>query len=212
MKCASSARLLRDPVARAVFFLYGGAAFHFFYAAYRLVTGILYRPYHVDITAFFYLTLAVNRLLLIRAYRNRESSAYVRAACRYSGRLLFLTIGIMLLAIVETVAVGRITPYPLYAVLISGGYAFASASLAVSELFVFRRLRNGLLRASRAVGLTAALLSVFAFLGDLLRYASFVSTETERALLLFAGSLVILFVLFFAVWLSSGEKQGQRMA
>ena len=183
-------RILRDPHARGAFFLYFGAAFHFLYGGFRLVTGVLYRPYRVDAAAFFYLTLALSRLFLLRAYREGERGDSARYACRLAGRVLYVAVGIMMLLIVETLAGRGRAPYPFYALLVSGGYAITSATLSALELLYLGRLKSHILSASRAVSLTAAVLSVFNFFTDVFSYF---------ALRLTLGALSLLFVFFFAV-------------
>lgn len=198
MKSAALHRFLSDPHVRGAFFLYTGAAFHFLYGSFRLVTGVLYRPYHVDATAFFYLSLALSRLFLLRAYRVGEKGTDARYACRVAGRVLYVAVGIMMLLIAETLSGRGRAPYPFYALLVSGGYALTSASLAVAELLYLGRLRSPLLSASRAVGLSSALLSVFNFLTDV--FPSF-------SLRLAFGAVTLLFVLFLAVGLSYRYKK-----
>ncbi|MBE6655258.1 MAG: hypothetical protein E7609_00100 [Ruminococcaceae bacterium] len=194
---------VHDPHARGAFFLVGGTAFHFLYGSFRLIMGVLYRAYYIDITAFFYLTLAVSRLFLLRAYWGDEEET---TACRYAGRMLFFTVGIMLLLIAETVAGGGRSPYPFYALLVSGGYALTSASLAIAELLYLRRLNSPLLSASRAVGLASTLFSIFGFLSDVLLSVAILPSSLRDALHLTFGAMTLLFVLFLAVGLSHKKK------
>ncbi len=190
-------RIFRDPHARGAFFLYFGAAFHFLYGGFRLFTGILYRAFRVDATAFFYLSLALSRIVLLRAYRDGERGARRAFACRLAGRVLFVAVGIMMLLIAETLSGRGRAPYPFYALLVSGGYAITSATLSTLELLYLGRLRSPILSASRAVSLASAVLSVFNFLTDV--FSAF-------ALRLTLGALTLFFVLFFAVGLSVQEK------
>ncbi len=194
-------RFLREPALRGAVFLYSGAVFHFLYGVFRLLIGIFYRHFPMDTVAFFYLSLSFNRLFLIRALHMHGKEGN-RRAVRLSGRMLFLTLGLLLLLLAQTAAGGRRSSYPLYTVLVSGGYAVASVFLAVAELFHRRRLKSPLLSASRAVGLTAALLSAFTFLSDLLFFIPPILPALRQALLLSVGAGVFLFVLFFAVGLA----------
>lgn len=198
-------RLARDPGARGAFFLIGGTAFHFLYGSFRLFTGIFYRTYRIDVTAFFYLSLAVSRLFLLRAYReSREEDETL--ACRLAGRVLFFTVAIMLLLIAETLMTGARVHYPFPALLVSGGYAVTSAGLAIAELLYLRRLKSPLLSASRAVGLASALFSAFVFLSDVLLSVALLPPVMTDALGLTMGALTLLFVLFLAVGLSRNPK------
>ena len=190
-------RILRDPHARGAFFLYFGVAFHFLYGSFRLVAGVLYRPFHMDAAAFFYLSLASARLFLLRAYREGEKGAAARYACRLAGRVLFVAVGIMMLLIAETLSGRGRAPYPFYALLVSGGYAITSATLSTLELLYLGRLNSPLLSASRAVSLVSAVLSVFNFLSDIV---------SALVLRLALGALTLFFVLFFAIGLSVKEK------
>ena len=144
-------RLVRDPGARGAFFLIGGTTFHFLYGSFRLFTGIFYRSYRIDVTAFFYLSLAVSRLFLLRAYRESKEEDET-LACRLAGRVLFFTVAIMLLLIAETLMTGARVHYPFPALLVSGGYAVTSAGLAIAELLYLKRLKSPLLSASGQLG------------------------------------------------------------
>ena len=208
MKNISLFGLIGDPTARGAFFLYGGALFHFFYAVFRLITGILYRRYRIDTAVLFYFSLALHRFLLIRAYRKGNDDAVVRRACRASGKLLFVTAGIMLLLITETVAGGRRIDFPRGFLFVSGTYALLSAISALSELFFFRRLHTPLLSASRTVGLLSALISSFNFCEDSLSSVSVIGEDARRTLLLTVGAAILLLVLFFAVgFLQKGKER-----
>lgn len=199
MKNISFCGLVGDPTARGAFFLYGGALFHFLYAVFRLVTGILYRQYRIDTAVLFYLSLALNRFLLIRAYRKESDEVAVRRACRASGKLLFITAGIMLLLISETVAGGRRIHFPRGFLFVSGTYALFGAISALLELFFLKRLHTPLLSASRTVGLLSALISSFNFLEDLLASSPIFGENVRRTLLLTVGAAILLLVLFLAV-------------
>ena len=199
-------RLARDPHVRGAFFLVGGTAFHFLYASFRLLIGVLYRTYHVDVTALFYLSLAVARLFLLRAYFENREGAEANTACRSAGRMLFVSVGVMLLLIGETLSGGARSAYPFYALLVSGGYAVTSAVLAIAELLYLRRLRSSLLSASRAVGLASTLLSAFGFASDVLLSVTRLPTVVIDALRLSLGAFTLLFVFSLAVGLSRKQK------
>lgn len=197
-------QILSRPEARAVLFLYGGAVFHFLYALYRLLTGILYRRNHMDAAVIFYLSLAANRFSLILAYKRARASDAVDTALSRSGKLLYITVGCMLLLMGETIAGTRRAPYPRFLLLVSGGYAILAAALALLELLYLKRLGSPLLSASRAVGLASAALSSYTFLGDLLYFLK-LSPAGREVLLLLLGAVILLFLGFFATALHVGN-------
>ena len=203
MKTVRVSLLVRDPHARGTLFLFGGTAFHFLYGSFRLLVGVLYRSYSVDVTAFFYLSLALARLFLLRSQRERKGAE--ATACRLAGRALFVTAGLMLLLIADSMA-GEPISYPFYALIASGGYAVASASLAILELLYLKRLRSPLLSASRAVGLASTLLSSFGFLSDVLLSIEVLPLPLLEAIRLALGAFVFIFVLFLAAGLSHKQK------
>lgn len=203
-------RLLCDPHARGVLFLYGGAAFHFLYAVYRLFAGVFYRGEHIDAAFLFYGSLAVNRLSIILAYHKRHAPVHVSSALVRAGRFLFLTAGCMLLLLAETIAGARRPTYPRIAIFVSGGYAMLSTVLAALELLYLKRLGSPLLSASRAVGLASTLLSGFTFLEDLLFSLPLFSEAAKRVFLLSLGAAILLFVLFFALGLVYAGKRQVR--
>ena len=203
MKNVRVSLLVRDPHARGRLFLFGGTAFHFLYGSFRLLMGVLYSAYRVDGAAFFYLSLALSRLFLLRSYREtREDTAY---ACRFCGRALFVTAGILLLWLAQT-ALSPHPAYPFYVLIVSGGYALTSVSLAIAELWYLRRLKSPLLSASRAVGLASTLLSAAFFLSDVVDSVSVLGDAIKTAVRLALCASALLFVLFLAVGLSQNKK------
>ncbi len=188
-------KILIDPRRRAEIVLYFGAAFHFFFAAFRLFTGVLYQRFYLDATALFYLLLSFNRLVLIRAYREVGEHRYTTRALLISRRVLLLTLGVMLVLMWQTVAGMRSSSYPPYIALVSGLYALASSALAVYELVYAKRLKSSLLSASRTVSLTAAVLSAFTFLTDLFfSVEGLFSPPVRTALLLSLGISLLVFI------------------
>lgn len=197
--------LARNPGARGSFFLIGGTAFHFLYGSFRLFVCVLSVESRVDVAAFFYLSLSLSRLFLLRAHRkSREEDETL--ACRLAGRVLFFTVAIMLLLIAETLMTGARVHYPFPALLVSGGYAVTSSGLAIAELLYLKRLKSPLLSASRAVGLASALFSAFVFLSDVLLSVALLPPVMTDALGLTMGALTLLFVIFLAVGLSRNPK------
>lgn len=188
-------KILIDPRRRAEIVLYFGAAFHFLFGAFRIFTGFLYRRFYLDATALFYLLLAFNRLVLIRAYREEREESNIAHALRISRRVLFLTLPVMLVLMWQTAVGIRSTSYPPYIAFVSGVYALTSAALAVYELVYARRLGSRLLFASRTVSLTAAVLSAFTFVSDLLfSLEPLFSPFTRRVLLLALGASSLVFI------------------
>lgn len=204
MKRVRLHRLVRDPHVRGTLFLFGGTAFHFIYGSFRLLTGVFYRLYRIDVMAVFYLSLALARLFLLRSYwgAGEEDEAL---ACRLAGRSLFLAAGLVLLLIVDITA-DEPARYPFYVLIASGGYAVASASLSIFELLYLKRLRSPLLSASRAVGLASTLLSSYGFLSDVLLSIAVLPAFLIEALRLTLGAVIFLFVLFLAAGLSRKQK------
>ena len=194
--------LLYDPHTRAAFFLVGGTAYHFLYGSFRLIASIRSPMRSPDMAAFFYLSLAVSRLFLLRAYREGGEKD---AACRFSGRVLFVTVGIMLLLLAETATLPQMLS-PFYVLIVSGGYAVTSVGLTIAELLYLKRLKSPLLSASRAVGLASTLLSSALFISDVVDSVYLLGDGVKTAVRLIVGALALLILLFFAVGLSYKGK------
>ena len=196
-----------DPRRRAEIVLYFGAAFHFLFAAFRLLTGVLYQRLYLDATALFYLLLATNRFVLIRAYRESDARISCAHALRISRKLLLATLAVMLVLMLQTVAGMRSATYPPYIALVSGLYALMSAALAVYELLYAKRLGSPLLSASRTLSLTAAALTAFTFLSDLLFSLSALFVPRVRSALLLSLALALL---LFIAWLGRGRRKSSN--
>ena len=202
-------RFLSDPAVRGAFFLYGGAAFHFLYALFRFFTGWTMGEPRLDTAALFYLSLGTCRLFLIEAHRQGEGRMCVLRALRRVGRLFFFTALLVLFRLASVLQGGG--AYPTGTVAVSGAYALASSVLAILELWLYRRLTCPILSASRAVGLSSALLSAYTFLSDLLLALSAVGERARLFLLLVLGALIVFLHLFLALgFLRYGERMGKR--
>ncbi|MBQ9736062.1 MAG: hypothetical protein IJV96_04680 [Clostridia bacterium] len=195
-------RAVKDPRRRAVLVLYGGALFHFLYALFRLMGGVVYRRSLLDAVAVYYLLLALNRLLLILYHRRGEGE---RRAARLSGLLLFVTVALLLILIAQTVSGERRPSTPPLFTVASGIYALLCAALALYELLWADRLACPVLVASRTVSLAAVLLSGFTFLSELL-FSLPVGEHARGVVLISVGAAAILLLLLLSVLLYRKQK------
>ena len=188
-------RLLANKEAFTAAVLYGGTAFHFLYGVFRLVSGAFSYDAYVDTASFFYLQLALNRLVLIRALHTKAEGAVrgdsVRMALRTSGVLLLLTGVTVFPLVAATVRGERLSSYPRYVVFASAAYAVYSLISALTDIRLLHRAGRPLLSASRAVVLTASAVSAFTFLIDLLFTIKDTVPSLRRLFILVGGLLTL---------------------
>lgn len=191
-------RYLSDAAFRSEAALYGGLSVNLLYIAVNLVSGIWHRSVWFVALAVYYLLLSAARFILLRYVSRAPAGRDLRAEYRRSlacGFLLLLMnqslIGILILVMRQE----RSYYYPGHLIYAMAAYAFYSLTAAIVNAVKIRRLGSPVLSAARAVGLTAAIVSMLALETAMFARFGGGSPGFQRIMLSATGGAVFLIVL-----------------
>lgn len=158
-------RLLDDAAFRAEMSIYPSLGINLFYAAFKLITGILYGSVWLITLAVYYVLLAVMRFLVLTSARKRSKGATQVDEFRH-----YRLCGV-LLAVINLALSGMVLflvrqegsyDYPGVLIYVMAMYAFYAVITAVINIIKFKKHGSPTLSAAKAINLTAALVSMLA--------------------------------------------------
>ena len=198
-------RLLDDAAFRAEMSIYPSLGINLFYAAFKLITGILYGSVWLITLAVYYVLLAVMRFLVLTSARKRSKGATRADEFRH-----YRLCGV-LLAVINLALSGMVLflvrqegsyDYPGVLIYVMAMYAFYAVITAVINIIKFRKHGSPTLSAAKAISLTAALVSMLALETAMLSQFGGEGDELLRKVMLSAsGGAVCAFVFGMAVYM-----------
>lgn len=197
-------RYLSDAAFRAEVLLYPSLCINLFYAAVKLVSGILYGSAWLITLAAYYALLAVMRFLVLTAARKRHSITLIGEfrRCRLCGVLLApmnLALSGMVLFLVRQEGSYH---YPGVLIYVMAMYTFYAVITAAINIVKFRRRGSPTLSAAKAINLTAALVSMLALETAMLsQFGGEDDALFRQVMLSVSGGAVCAFVLGMAVYM-----------
>lgn len=198
-------RYLDDGAFRAVISLYGSVTINFAYVFLNLFSGIYYRSLWFAALGFYYIFLAVTRFTLLHHMRSRPvGQEYISEWRRYrfvGGILLALNLA---LAVIVTLVVmqNKGFEYGGYLIYIMAIYAFYTIILSSINVVKYRRYNSPVLSATKAVNLTAALVSMLSLETAMLsQFDSGEDPVFRRTMTAVTGFCVCVFVLGMAIFM-----------
>lgn len=198
-------RLLHDVAFRAEMSIYPSLCVNLFYAAFKLITGIVYGSVWLITLAAYYALLAVMRFLVLTTARNRDKGASLAdeyRRYRLCGILLApmnLALSGMVLFLVRQEGSYH---YPGMLIYVMAMYTFYAVITAAINIVKFRRRGNPTLSAAKAISLTAALVSMLALETAMLsQFGGEDDALFRQVMLSVSGGAVCAFVLGMAVYM-----------
>lgn len=202
---------LRTNVTLSGNILWNGA-----YGALQLGLGIYHHNYWFYSLAAYYACLVIMRFFLVRHTLRHEPGKDQRQELRYYRTcgwvflLLNLALsGIMLYMIREN----RITQHNEITTIAMAAYTFTTMTMAIVNIFRYRKYHSPVLSAARAASLTAACVSMLSLENTML--VTFNSGEmtiqTRQVFLSISGGAVALFILAMAVYMIVNANRKLRI-
>lgn len=192
---------LRTNVTLSGNILWNGA-----YGALQLGLGIYHHNYWFYSLAAYYACLAIMRFFLVRHTLRHEPGKDQRQELRYYRTcgwvflLLNLALtGIMLYMIREN----RVTQHNEITTIAMAAYTFTTMTMAIVNIFRYRKYNSPVLSAARAVSLTAACVSMLSLENTMLVTfnSGEMTVQTRQVFLSISGGAVALFILAMAVYM-----------
>ncbi len=156
----AAAALRKDARIRDRALLYVSLAVSCGYACLNAVGGVTLRSPWLGTLAFYYIMLSLLRFNLMRGYKQGDRAGKWKRYRRTAVLMLFLTIALFGIFCM-TIYSGHIITYPGYLIYAVAAYTFYAVISAVRNVVVCRRYDDPILSASKALKLTAAVISVY---------------------------------------------------
>lgn len=198
-------RLLDDASFRAEISIYPSLGINLFYAAFKLITGILYGSVWLITLAVYYILLAVMRFLVLTSARKRSKGATQVDEFRH-----YRLCGV-LLAVINLALSGMVLflvrqegsyDYPGVLIYVMAMYAFYAVITAVINIIKFKKHGSPTLSAAKAINLTAALVSMLALETAMLsQFGGEDDMLLRQVMLSVSGGAVCAFVFGMAVYM-----------
>ena len=171
-------RYIDDMTYRAKVSLYFSLVMNLFYAAFKLAAGIHYASFWYGADAVFYIVLSAVRVLLLRHVRNKgEDKVREFRQYRFCGYMLFVLNVAMIGVVYQIVHQDMGYQYPGLLIYVVATFAFFCLSVAIINVFRYRKLNSPVLSSIKAISLAKTLMAMFALQTAML--ASFGGEETE---------------------------------
>lgn len=203
-----TSRYLNEAELRARISLYTGLVVNLIYALFKLFTGVLYQSFWLGAVAVYYMVLFLIRFILLRNNRiseKRDTSDSRRLhqlkSYQICGGLLFVLNIAMSGMIFQMIWQNKNYSYPGFIIYASAAYTFYRLTLAVINVFKFRKINNPIFSAAKALDLAVAFMSLFALQTAMLTEFGGTDDNFKRIMNAITGCAVSAFVFGMAVFM-----------
>lgn len=163
------------------------------YGILKLVSGIYYKSEWFITFAAYYLLLCFMKISLIFAVKKNDFGVNLKKEnekLKHTGKILLLLDLILAGIIVLIIYQNQTITYPQYVVYIIAIYDFYLIINAIINVFKYRKQKSPILRASKCINLTVAMISMISL--EVTMISAFGSNETDL-------KIIMTFVLGFGV-------------
>lgn len=189
-------QLLDDDSFRQLALVHLTLGINLAYAAFNLVSGLVFHTSWMNAAALYYVILSVVHYQLARDLRRNNLNSY-QALKRYRscGWLLCLLTGAVLFMVFDLVRKGHGVVYPGTMVYAVAFYAFFALISAIVNVIRFHRRHDPLMAAAKSIGLSTALVAMFSLQATMLTTFDDISAQLQSQASLMSGSIVCLLIL-----------------
>lgn len=212
-------RWREDPRLRMNVTLTGNVVWNGAYAALQLGLGWYHRSFWFGFLGGYHLCLALMRLTLV-SYSRRHALGEDRDAegkrCRLCGWALLLVNLALAMRILLTLREGRLVAHHPITTIAMATYTFTSLTMAIVNIFRYRKYQSPVLSASRAISLASALVSLLSLEGTMLVVfgGEAMGPMTIRLYLSLSGGGISLFIAGMAghmIQNANSQSNGRKM-
>lgn len=154
------AKSKEDKYYRAINMLYVSLAVNIVYAIFEALCGYIFKSEWMGTLAFYYIVLSVIRFNLLKGNRREDKRLQWRKYRFCAIVMLLLTVvlfGIHLL----TLYWGHSITYKWYMIYAVAAYTFYIVINAVRNIFIYRKVNNPIISASKALNFAVAAISLY---------------------------------------------------
>lgn len=198
-------RYIEDMELRAAISLSVSTLMNILYAAFRIVSAMLYHSVWSGAVGGYYVVLSLIRIMLLRngrairkqseAQKDKEWRSY-----RLCGILLFILNLAMAAMSAQMIWQNKTYDYPGMMIYVSAMYTFYSFTMAIVNSVKFHKRNNTILSAAKMINLAGALMSIFALQTAMLTQFGG-EVEMRQTMNLITGVSVCVIVLLIAIFM-----------
>jgi hypothetical protein len=208
-------RWLSDTHLRVNVSLYGALLWNVAYAVFQLGLGFWHHTFWYISLAGYYICLAVMRFFLVSHTRKNKAGEKMREELLKYRRcgVVFLTMNLALSLIVFFMVYwNRTFVHHEITTIAMAAYTFTSLTTAIIKVVKYRKYQSPVYSASKAIGLTAALVSMLTLESTMLTtFGDGTMTLTGRRILLgTTGGAICLFIIIMACYMIVQSNQKLR--
>ncbi|WP_148408771.1 hypothetical protein [Murimonas intestini] len=182
------------------------------YAVLKATGAVLYASAWTGAIAAYYIALCAVRFYLMKKFINAKEKDEEKERISYRNTAVFLFfVNLALAAIVyKVVQDGETYSYPGYIIYVYAGYTFYSFCSSIYNMVKYRRFHSPLLSASKAIGMTAALVSVISLQTAMLTQFGTKGDFSRRLANALTGTAVCVAALSISIFMLVQSKRKTR--
>lgn len=195
-------RYMTDTAFKVRISLFTSLGINLAYSALKLGTGIYYRSLWIGAIAVYYILLSVIRFILLYHMERKKDAGLISEYRSYRiAAVLMMCINLTLSGIVINMIVGDTTPaISDILVITSAAYTFYILTVAIIDLFKYRKYKSPVMSAAKAIRFTQALVSMLSLEASML--VQFGNDDSYRKLMLaLTGAGVCVIVVAMSVYM-----------
>lgn len=208
-------RWIEDVHLRVSVTLTGNVLWNSAYGALQLALGIYHRSYWFYSLAGYYICLAVMRFLLMRytlhhqpGQDQRKELRYYRT-CGWVFLLMNLALSVMMFCMISE---NRIVRHHEITTITMAAYTFTSLTMAIINVFKYRKYNSPVFSASKAISLASACVSTLTLEGSML--ATFrndtMTAEKQMLFMSLSGIGIALMIVIMAIYMIKTADQKMK--
>ncbi len=167
--------ILSVPERRARLTLFLGFLFNILFAAFKIITGIIYGSVWLFTVAFYYIMLCSVKYLMIKtdlrvkAHPEREGiREWQRRSFKRVGRLLLVLNSFAALTVFTVLFFGKRADYSGFVLIVFSVYTLVRTAVSLLNVRKLQGIEDPLVRGSKYLGISVTLMSVFTLLTALI--------------------------------------------
>ena len=185
---------------------------HLFYAAFKLVSGIIYASFWYGADAIFYIVLSTTQFLMLRGMQKKANNMEEELQqYRLCGGLIFVLSCALVGVVYQSVHLSMDKQYPGLLIYVVATYAFFCLVVSIVNVIQYRKLNSPVLSAIKIIRLAKALVAIYALQAALLTTFGGDESESFKDLMrILTGGGVCLLIIVMAVYMVIWANQNLK--
>lgn len=181
--------------------LYTTLIVNLIYSCFKAFAGIYYHSIWFGTVALYYIILSIERFVLLHHLQRKEQNSRLAIKKYCLSGYLLLTLTIIIIAMSFYILQGgKIVTYPTYFIYVVAGYTFYSFSIAIVNIFRYRKNANLMYQASKMITLATAFIAIYSL--QIAMFAEFSNNYQQQKIMnLLVGIIIFIIVISIAIYM-----------